>query len=554
MPRASIPSFSPRGLYTYLDSPGSSSGAAQYTYYLNGYFEKGEDPNNQDRAIAFVKRPGMNRVITSNFNNNHKIQGFASAFDKSSMIAYSNNGATATTWFITTNGVVTNKGTAPAAAGTWTNTGPVYITPLDGISYGAGNFYAVTDFTKGALISSSGAWTEIVNANFTGLTKVTNFQCLDGYLFIGTSNNRIYNSDLNIPGTWSATSFLVAADTPGTLLWLSKIRNYLVAFKSRSIEFFEDLGNPTPGSPLEPRRQLNRTIGCINPNSIQEVADGIIFAGAGISSAPKLYKIMKDTLQIVEISDRLMEQTLALNGFNNTYSVDARATALALGQSQVFGFAGKEFYSITLKDPNTNVTGASTHIFDNDLGVWVNWASSMNATGTPDLYGFECTQAQMLNFNGAYGAWFVCNSFSNAGAPPKLMFFDLSGLSLNYADNSTNNVQFSWTTGVIDLGSRRRKFLDAVEVLYSGLQYTAPNTTGTTVAVSLNYMDFEYSAIVGWVVTKNLTADLTNGTRCRATQLGNFRKRVFNVYTTNTNPFKVWGLELDYNDGENDDG
>jgi hypothetical protein len=248
MPIKQLQIFGPRGVFTRGDSSGLN---ADFPYYLNGYFEKVSSSETEMRQISYNMRPGLSERFNANpFSNNYKIRGMVASRNRDLLLVYLNNGATNDLVALNTLGVVTRNGAIVPAAGAWTATGPVVFTVLDGISYGTNVHYALTDFTKGAVLDSAAAYTEITAAVFTGLTKCTNFVGLDGYLFIGTTNNRIYNSDLNVSTSWTSTSFLTAADVPGAIVWLAKIRNFLIAFKEKSIEFFENVGNPTPGSPL----------------------------------------------------------------------------------------------------------------------------------------------------------------------------------------------------------------------------------------------------------------------------------------------------------------
>jgi hypothetical protein len=283
-------------------------------YYLNGFFETYKTENEQ-RKLAFCKRPGVIRAVDAGLTgltglpNGYKINGVISSLDRTKLIFYVNNGVANSTYYFDGT-TLTDKGTAPAATGNWTFSGPVVFTHLDGISYG-NSAYAVTDFSKGALVTSAGVWSEILDIDFTSLSKVTNFCAMDGYLFIGTADNRIYNSDLNTPTAWVSTSFLTCADTPGSLLWLARVRNFLVAFKQNSIEFFEDTGNPTPGSPLTPQKQLNRTVGLVSKSSVKEVSDGLIFVGITTNRKINVYKLKSADLSLEVISNQYIDLLLS---------------------------------------------------------------------------------------------------------------------------------------------------------------------------------------------------------------------------------------------------
>jgi hypothetical protein len=565
MPRTQIPLIGDEGLYIPLD-PVNTSGLATYPFYLNGYFEKGTVGIEEDRKVCYVKRPGFSAyeaggAFSTTINGPYSIQGMIASLDRTNLYIYLNDGVGFNQTFVYSAGSLINRGTAPAAAGHWTYTGPVVFSALDGISYGAGNFACVTDFNKGAVVAVTGIWTEITDAVFTGLTKVTNFAPLDGYLFIGTSNNRIYNCDLNTPTTWKATSFLTAADTPGQIIWLSRIRNFIVAFKQRSMEFFEDVGNPSPGSPLEPRRQYNRTIGCINPSSIQEMSDGIIFAGSSLNNAPRMYKLRKDDLQIVEISSRYVQQCLSVTPFVTSYQGDCNAAAGVFNcQSQAFGWGGKELYLINLKPPFPGGINL-THVYDNDLGVWTAWGTSLAANGVTDTNGFLGTQGQMvIGASGLTGVMFALNTGGGGVRPIACLYFmDLAGVASNFNDvnypsagGASNSFPFSWTSDILDFGSRRRKFMDSLELLYDGQTIAAPNLSTTAHPVTITYTDYNHNIVSGYYVTRTGYIDQAGGARCVIKQMGSFFRRAFNIKNATNCFIRVWGIEIDYNEGESD--
>lgn len=428
------------------------------------------------------------------------------------------------------------------------------------------NYYAATDFTKGAVITASGAWFEIADTDFTTRTVAsgnmcTNFCALDGYLFYGTTTNRIYNSDLNAAANWGALAYITASDTPGRLMWLSKIRNYLIVFKDKSIEFYENVGNATPGSPLEARKYLNKNVGCLNRSSIQEVSDGIIFAGVANNGATAMYKLSKEDLSLRIISDRYVEQclpTLKVPVSATTYSVDAIATAALLGtqfafqgESQSFNLFGKEFYTINVKEPNDS-SDKITLVYDNKLGIWTSWQTNHRLSGTP--YGFEASQAQPITVGTTYQTtgW-ISNVSVGGSSPAKIFCFNQSAPEWTDegTDGTNRNYSFGWTSDIFDFGSRRRKFMDSFEVLYTSDSSVAPshNTTG---GLNFKYRDWDYNTTTNYVVTRSIDFDPGSGVRAIARRLGSFRRRNFNIWYSGNSALTIWGIEVQYNQGETD--
>jgi hypothetical protein len=543
MPRKQIPLLSNQGIYQNNDS---NDGLADYPFFFNGYFEDTGNSTSDVRKYSYIKRPGLSNVIASGFTANHKIYAMSSSPNKTQAIVYTSTGAAARTWFLSGT-VLTDKGVPPAAAGSWTNTTGVAMTLLDINAYN-GYQWAVTDMTKGAVVDINGAWTEITDADFTALNKVSNFCALDGYLFIGDGRNRVYNSDLNTPGSWDPLSFISANNFPGQIRWLTKVRNYLAVFKENSIEFFEDVGNPTPGSPLEARKQLDRSIGLLNRNTIQEVSDGIIFAGRTPSGGNKLYKLEKDSLQIKEISTRYVQQCLNTVVDTNTYSLEPNLSTSLSGQSQVFTIAGKDFYAISLYEPLALPVTNTLQVYDNNLNIWTTWASSVGNSGVTDTYGWAGSNCIM--YYRAISNSLIAMFADNTGTSGRLLAIDMQ--APNWYDSSSSGAQNSytlaWTSDVFDFGNRKRKFMDSFEVLYDIDSSISP--PGTSATMTLKYRDFDYVSSPGYIGARTLTVNTSGYTKALASQLGCFRRRAFTLqYTVNT-AMRIWGIEVNINEGE----
>jgi hypothetical protein len=559
MPRKTVPVMGVMGptmLQTSdaIDDATFKGVSTKFPVYVNGYFE--ELPDKEDhRKFAFAKRFGLDVTgapsISATYNG-YKIQGVITSLDKTKLLFYMNNAASNRTAYYDGTTLTVSAGAAPAAAGNWTISGPVVWTVLDGISYGANVYYAVTDFTKGAVVNSTGTWTEITDADFTGLTKVTNFVGLDGYLFIGTSNNRIYNSDLNTATAWTATSFLTAADVPGNLLWLGRIKNYLIAFKQYSIEFFEDTGNPTPGSPLTPVKQLRKSIGLVCSSSVQYVSDGIIFLGMSEKMRIGIYKLKYDNLELELVSDYYMNQVLGHSNIYTTsssYSVDSTMAGTALGQSQVCTWAGKEFYIINLS--GQSVGTKRTMVYDNLLKTWVHWTTWFSSSGAATTGLFDVSQCVQFTITAANLTMnLFVNNFRSVGSGLAPIFNSAAyGAQIGATDTdgtNTVNFPFVWMGDIVDFGTRQRKFCDSLEFLID-------QETSAQLTLTMYYRDYNFTTTAGQAITRTLTTNTVAKTgRARFTRLGQFRKRQFGVMENSSNYWKISGVEVVFNIGEQD--
>lgn len=535
-----------------------------FPYYLNGYFEVDKTKAPDDtRRIAYTKRSSISGAAFANITlsatyNGYKIQGVTTSLDKSKILFYLNSGTVNRTAYYDGATMTISAGNAPAAAGNWTFTGPVVWTVLDGISYGANVFYAVTDFTKGAVVNATGTWTEITDADFTGLTKVTNIIGLDGYLFVGTSNNRIYNSDLNTGTSWTATSFLTASDTPGNLIWLGRIRNYLIAFKQFSLEFFEDTGNPTPGSPLTSQKPLRKSIGLASKSSVQYVSDGIIFIGQTDRSYVGVYKLHYTDLSLTKISDYFVDSLMNLcNTYstNTTYSVDSLLDSTgSVGESRIVTYKGKEFYLLDV----TGMAGSTkrTYVFDNELGVWTTWNTWFKTAGASTTGIFDPSQGITFNTStgGGFSACLMVNNYTASinNTPPQFMMFDILNTGSSYVDDDgvgSRTYPFVWVGDIQDFGTRKRKFLDSLEIL---LELSNNAISSGTSSFTLYYRDnnFNDSSVAG--VSRTITYPDNGSGRAIVRRLGSFRKRQFGLLDVTNTLTRILGIQCQFNVGETD--
>ena len=548
--------------------------AASIPVCTNGYFEVSTEALDKTRKFAFCKRPGVldleyvtGLTNLKTTNSGERIKGLCSSLDKNQVLfetqdatkRYSNI-FTASTNTLTQTDISANF---PAEF--------YAMSVLDGVNYGSNVYYAAMSVETGigALINSSGVWSKITDADFTGNGVKTNFVGLDGYLFYGvisgTGAGRIYNSDLSAAAAasgWTSTSFVSANDIPGNLVWLSRIRNMIVCFKQYSIEFFEDTGNPTPGSPLTPRRNLIKHVGCVSASSIQEVSDGIIFAGINKLGKMKYYKLLRDSLELKDISDAQLEATLntalgSIAGFRSwsgDWEVTSATSATFRGQSQVINYQDKELYTTII--PSNVIDTPLTYVYDNDLEVWGHWSTSFGGESSMDGT-FIPAMSFLLNIgNSSYTTCFINNYTANTKSRFSTFvpvdsiysFKDMSYYSGSGDPDATysNNFVFSWQSDFFDFETGDRKFLHLIEVFYD----SNPNDTSssnTTFNLTLFHYDKDYNNSVGG--TRNCLIDSAGHRRAVFRKLGSFRRKAFKLLDYSNYPLRIWGIEVVYSGG-----
>jgi hypothetical protein len=106
-----------------------------------------------------------------------------------------------------------------------------------------------------AWYSTGGAFTQISDSVYTGLTHTGKMEILDGYAFQMSSTNQINNSNLNDLTTWPASNFITKSIETDSAAGLARFGNQIIAFGLETYEVFYNAGNAA-GSPLQSIPQL----------------------------------------------------------------------------------------------------------------------------------------------------------------------------------------------------------------------------------------------------------------------------------------------------------
>lgn len=566
--RRQIPLLQKTAAGTYRSS--GITGLENIPWQVNGYFQVNKDALDNSRKIAFVQRPGIldfeyatTKTNLKTTNAAERIMGLCTSVDKSQVIFITQD---ATKRYSNIYTVSSNTLTQTNISANFT-TGEYAMTVLDGINYGSGVYYAATNGTVGGLISSTGVWSKITDADYTGTGTKTNFVGLDGYLFYGvisgTGAGRIYNSDLSTAAAasgWVSTSYIQALDVPGSIVWLGRLRNYIVAFKQFSIEFFEDVGNPTPGSPLEARKHLTKKIGCASASSVQEVSDGLIFMGVDTNGKFAMYKISQDSLDIKKISNDLMDQVLQnptynIGGFQSFSNDLLNVSSSARGQSQVIIFENKELYAITVY--NSADSRRVSAFYDNELETWFTWSTSFDADSSLDGI-FVPTMCFLLNnTTGGYWTCFANNYETNSKSRFSVIWTSTPSTITNWfkdqyelATTNAHKYMLVWSSDAFDCGTNDLKFAHSLDVIYDCDASLDNYLSGSSVesGVMRLYNNINDITTIPLSIREKVINDL-GGNQIKFTRLGRFRRMTPRLMIIINSPIRIWAVELVWSGG-----
>lgn len=186
-----------------------------------------------------------------------------------------------------------------------------------------------------------------------GKVTVPGVVFLDQYFFVMDTNATIRCSALNNGLAWNALDFITAQIEPGAGVALAKSKNYIIAFKEWSTEYFYDAGNAV-GSPLSPVANGFNLTGCASGASVANL-DGTLFFVSQTRQKGRGVQMIQG-LQGMPISTPDIERILNLSTLATIYSFGAK-------------ISGHAFYVLTLVDLNI------TLVYDMASKLWAQWSS-----------------------------------------------------------------------------------------------------------------------------------------------------------------------------------
>lgn len=314
---------------------------------INGYIEM--DP--ETKEIHVIKRPGYSAKYAD-----------LSGTGVGKGIARFESGTLGTTMFLAVNGTtmsrVSNNGVVtPITAGLTGSQGNGWWQKVPS----APTLMLYNDGTNAGYTESLTYTTLVGVANFPA-NFVRGWAYVDGWTFVMDRNARIVGTtNPNDPTAWSATNVIVAQEQPDFGVALAKHKEYVVALKQTSVEFFQNVGNPT-GSVLQRLAGSRLDYGCRDAFSVVEI-DGMLFwVSTNLHGRNQVMKL--ENMQSEIISDPFIERLLD-QIFINFPTVSAT----------VLKVAGHRFYVLSLF---VGSVFNMTFVYDLDYKFWSIWGADLS--------------------------------------------------------------------------------------------------------------------------------------------------------------------------------
>lgn len=317
---------------------------------------------------------------------------------------------------------------------------------------------------------------------------------LDGYVFIIKSGtDEIWNSDVNVPTSWTANSFVSAEMYPDNLVALARQLNYVVGFGLFSIELLFDNANAT-GSPLRRSETSALKVGLAARDSLGQTDKRIYFVGQSNTGEPSVWVL--DGLSAGVVSNEFIDKILVNEG-----------SSLTNVTGWVCHHKGHTLYVLNLT--------SRTLVYDCDEKIWFDW--SINSASTHAVLPFK---------------------YMTQGPNNTILILHNTDGKIYKLDKDT----FQDDAGVIliDIITSRMDFKSIRQKRQLKLELIADKESAGTVTVT--WSDDDYQT---WNAARTL--DLT--TRPYTKAGGIFRRRAYRFQHSSNNPFRAQGLEIDYSEG-----
>lgn len=348
---------------------------------------------------------------------------------------------------------------------------------------------------------------------------------LDGFLFVMDEDGVIYQSDLDSPTAWNALNFLEAERDTDKGVFLSKHHDNVVAFGTRTIEFFYNAANPT-GSVLTRRNDIFYSLGADSHNSYFVTEDKIFFVGINETGNIGVYTL--EDFKLKKISTAILDSILTNERVNNG--------SVFIGSGQVID--GKLYFFLTLcSSGESSYTPDTTIVYDNEGDIWYSWNTTILAH---DDFGIISTairttpsprqgEGMFLNGDIYTPRYLELPVDTDADSTYFTSGYITSGYFTSGTQDTFVNIPLEIVTYPVDAGGRHNKFMRSLELLGNF------NIDADEDPVTLSFSDDYYSSY--------LSSSILRDRRRKLTRLGKFNRRVFKINYEGNKNLRLESLE-----------
>ena len=358
------------------------------------------------------------------------------------------------------------------------------------------------DAHKAYVYSTGGGLIAVTDVDFppildSRINLVPGAVYIDGTTYVMSTDAYIYGSDLAAPLSWNPLN-LIRAEIDGDLgVAIAKQQNYLVAFKTFSVEIFYDAQNAA-GSPLGRMEAAKMSVGCASGETVKSI-DGMLFWMSRSKQGGFGVYVMEG-LKGRQISTAPVDRLLQL--------VDTATPGECWGYC--FRAFGHRFYGLRLGSVFIGGTDRRSLIYDIDEKLWYEW---QDADGTDwNVYDSTSNKYSYLQSYTTGVIWALAATFS----------YDL-------LPSGAVNFTFDLYTPNFDAGTRVKKTCNLVTI-------AADQVTGSV--LQCRYSDDDYQT---WSNFRSFDLGLE---RPLLSEWGTFRRRAHHLRVTDNKALRLQAVDL----------
>ena len=382
---------------------------------------------------------------------------------------------------------------------------------------------------EGWVIDSSNNFTLISDQDFPS-NIAGGGAALNNTLYVFGADGVINGSNVSDGESWSALNAISAEREPDKGVYLAQVRDHIVAFGERTVEFFNDAGNPT-ASPLSRRQDISYRVGAVSSESVYASGDIIHFIGEDRAGSLGLYRLSGFELKRISTPsiDNLIETGIRTNG--NIFIVSGGS------------IKGHDFIILTeADDSGTTYSVQRTIVVDITTGVWcpfktsllghvhfplTSWAIRSSTTNSSGIG--MMSNGDVVKFDAGDGAEdrYVPTGFIDADY--------IDDFYESAPTNQTAALSLVVRTEEFDADHQHKKFLDKL-TLAGGVISGGSGVTD----VSIRWTDDHYNT---YSVARNLSISTQAQKMARC---GQFVRRAWEVSYSGTDRLRLEFLEIDF--------
>lgn len=359
----------------------------------------------------------------------------------------------------------------------------VVLTNSSNVAGTSAAYYATS--TSGAFVAST--LTKISDADFpTNQTPqlhiVGAIQQMNEVAYVMGLDGRIYNSNADSIGIWSALGFLEAQAYSDRGVGLMRYKHHIVGFGENSIEFFDDMGNdPTTGSPLQRTEQAFIKFGAWYGKSIINIDDQLFWLGFSNSSSNGVWKLdgytpvqiaTRDISGFIDIAKGNITNNKRGFGFQQTQFNGVKCLSIGCYGYNSFVLNTRQSYTYETNEPtietkDAQICGLMYNIND---GLW--WHKNFSdRSGSWDLFAVPFYFIYTSIGNAQLAMVFAPDIVTPVATQKMLLGWDYTMYEDTYYSdystltNSVTSYLAAWNSTLVMFDTDKRKFFHKYKVI-----------------------------------------------------------------------------------------